>query len=360
MENLGVEQVARLPDPAFWAGKRVLLTGHTGFKGSWASLWLAQLGAEVHGVALAPEQSPNLYSALGALPQHRSRLLDIVEAEAVLAAVADVRPDLVLHMAAQPLVRASYADPARTFATNVQGTVNLLDALADAACAKAILIITTDKVYRNDGAGRRFVEGDALGGHDPYSASKAAAELVVAAYAHSRLAGVPVATARGGNVIGGGDWSLDRLVPDIWRALNADKPLHLRYPQATRPWQHVLDCLAGYFCFLEDLAMADPPRALNFGPAADDPPVSVVALADGMAREIGHARPWQQAPGMHPPEAPALALDSSLATASLGWRPRLGSEEALRWTSSWYRDFDAGEEAQALCVAQLQKYRELA
>jgi len=291
LENLGLKPMARLPDPKFWAGQRVLLTGHTGFKGSWASLWLEQLGADVQGLALAPVHSPDLYGQLGAIDRHHARLLDIADAVAVRAAVTEARPGLVLHMAAQPLVRASYADPARTFATNVQGTVNLLDALADTASAKAILIITTDKVYRNNGEGRRFVESDPLGGHDPYSASKAAAELATSAYAHSRLAGVPLATARGGNVIGGGDWSPDRLVPDVWRALHAAQPLQLRYPKATRPWQHVLDCLSGYFCFLEDLARAAPPRALNFGPAADDPPLTVADMAEGMAKSLGLAEP---------------------------------------------------------------------
>jgi CDP-glucose 4,6-dehydratase len=353
----------RLPDPGFWAGRRVLLTGHTGFKGSWAALWLEQMGAIVHGLALAPDHVPDLHSHLAPFRAHHSLIVDISDADAVRAAVAHTDPALVLHMAAQPLVRAAYADPARTFATNVQGTVNLLEALAEAPGLAAVLVVTTDKVYQNDsvsgGAGRRFVEADRLGGDDPYSASKAGTELVARAYAHSRLAHVPLATARGGNVIGGGDWSADRLVPDVWRALHAGAPLQLRYPQATRPWQHVLDCLSGYFCFLETLSTRPAsPRALNFGPAADDPPLAVAAVADAMGEALGLPEPWQAAPGVHPPEAPALALDSGAATTHLGWQPRLGARQALAWTADWYRGFDAGTSARALCLGQLAAYQE--
>ncbi len=348
----------RLPDPGFWAGQRVLLTGHTGFKGSWAALWLEQMGAIVHGLALAPDHVPDLHSRLTPFKAHHSLILDITDAAAVRDAVEHTRPSLVLHMAAQPLVRAAYADPARTFATNVQGTVNLLEALVSAPDLKAALIVTTDKVYRNTGEGRRFTEGDPLGGDDPYSASKAGTELVTAAYAHSRLGHLPLATARGGNVIGGGDWSTDRLIPDVWRALHAGQPLQLRYPAATRPWQHVLDCLSGYFCFLETLA-AEPnaPRALNFGPAAEDPPLPVATVADAMSSALGLPTPWQQAPGLHPPEAPALALDSSAAATHLGWQPRLTGAQALQWTADWYRGFDAGTPARDLCRAQLAAYQ---
>jgi CDP-glucose 4,6-dehydratase len=348
----------RRPDSQFWAGRRVLLTGHTGFKGSWAALWLTRMGAEVTGLALAPDHVPHLYGQLQ--PALRSHLVDIVDAGAVRAVVADARPELVLHMAAQPLVRAGYADPARTFAVNVQGTVNLLDALADVPAPQAVLVVTTDKVYRNDGTGRRFVESDPLGGEDPYAASKAAAEMVVEAYANSRLRDVPLATARGGNVIGGGDWSADRLVPDVWRALHAGRALQLRYPAATRPWQHVLDCLSGYFCFLEALANSpEAPRALNFGPAPDDAAVTVADVAEVMGAALGLERPWETAPGTHPKEAPALALDSAAAAASLGWYPRLPGIEALAWTADWYRGFDAGTPARALSLAQLSAYEAL-
>ncbi|WP_439534556.1 CDP-glucose 4,6-dehydratase [Polymorphobacter sp.] len=360
MAHQKAPQKPRLPDRGFWRGQRVLLTGHTGFKGSWAALWLEQMGAIVHGLALAPDHVPDLHSQLAPFRAHHSMIEDITDAAAVRAAIDHARPTLVLHMAAQPLVRAAYADPARTFATNVQGTVNLLDALAGSPDVKAALVVTTDKVYRNTGCGRRFVESDPLGGEDPYSASKAGTELVTAAYAHSRLKTLPLATARGGNVIGGGDWSADRLIPDVWRALHAGQPLQLRYPAATRPWQHVLDCLAGYFIHLEALATtADAPRALNFGPAADDPALPVAEVAEVMAKALGLPEPWQQAPGLHPPEAPALALDSAAATARLGWRPRLAGAEALQWTADWYRGFDAGTPARALSLAQLSAYEAL-
>ena len=346
-------------DAAFWAGQRVLLTGHTGFKGSWAGLWLERLGAEVHGLALAPDHVPDLYAPLAPFAGATSTIADINDVDAVRAAVAAARPTLVLHMAAQPLVRRSYAEPLLTFATNVTGTAHLLDALRGAPDLLAVLVVTTDKVYRNDGSGRRFVESDPLGGHDPYSASKAGTELVTAAYADSYFtkAGVAVATARGGNVVGGGDWSADRLVPDVWRALHSGVPLQLRYPQATRPWQHVLDCLSGYFAYLEALASrAGLPRALNFGPAADDAPVTVAQVADTVAAALGNGTGWVQAPGDHPAEAPALALDAGAAMAALGWRPRLDAREALEWSADWYRGYDAGVAPRTLCLDQLDAY----
>jgi CDP-glucose 4,6-dehydratase len=340
----------------FWRRQRVLLTGHTGFKGSWAALWLEQLGAEVHGLSLAPDHVPDLHSRLAPFAGATSTIADINDAAAVRAAVVAARPTLALHMAAQPLVRRSYAEPALTFATNVTGTAHVLDALRAAPDLKAVLVVTTDKVYRNDGSGRRFVESDPLGGHDPYSASKAGTELVAAAFADSYFskAGVALATARGGNVVGGGDWSADRLVPDVWRALHAGVPLELRYPQATRPWQHVLDCLSGYLMFLEALATRPGlPRALNFGPAADDVPVTVAAVADIVAAALGSSTGWVPAPGDHPAEAPALALDAAAAMATLDWRPRLDARTALQWSADWYRGFDAGQAPRALCLAQL-------
>ena len=347
-------------NPGFWAGQRVLLTGHTGFKGSWASLWLERLGAEVHGLALAPDHVPDLLSRLAPFKGATSTIADINDTQAVRRAVAAARPTLALHMAAQPLVRRSYADPVATFATNVTGTANVLQALREAPDLKAVLVVTTDKVYCNSGEGRRFVETDPLGGHDPYSASKAGTELVAAAYRDSffRGAGVALATARAGNVVGGGDWSADRLVPDVWRALHAGKALELRYPQATRPWQHVLDCLAGYFAYLEALAThANPPPALNFGP--EEAPVTVAEVAEIVGKALGLPHSWRQSPGDPPPEAPTLALDSSLATRTLGWQPRLAPHDALEWSADWYRRFDAGEAARTLCLAQLAEWESL-
>jgi CDP-glucose 4,6-dehydratase len=282
MENLGVSVASRLPDPAFWAGKRVLVTGHTGFKGSWLTLWLSQMGAEVTGVALPPDGAPNHFSMARVAEVCRSEIIDLRDANEMHLIISETKPDIVLHLGAQALVRRSYRDPAGTFATNVQGTVNLLDALAEAGSARAILVVTSDKVYANDESGRAFREEDKLGGHDPYSLSKAASEHVVAAYRAARFAnsGTAIATARGGNVIGGGDYSEDRIVPDIVRAARSDQPLVLRNPKATRPWQHVLDCLAGYLVFAEILATGgDYPQALNIGP---DPtqPITVSDIAD--------------------------------------------------------------------------------
>ena len=349
--------------PGFWARQRVLLTGHTGFKGSWASLWLERMGAEVHGLALAPDHTPDLYTHLAPFAGATSTIADINDLPAVRRAIDAARPTLALHMAAQPLVRRSYAQPLETFATNVTGTAHILEALRDAPDLRAALIVTTDKVYRNTGTGRRFIESDPLGGHDPYSASKAGTEMVAAAYADSYFTAksIPVATARAGNVVGGGDWSADRLVPDVWRALHAGTLLELRYPHATRPWQHVLDCLAGYFTYLETLATSqNAPRALNFGPAETESPVTVAQVADIVGAALNLPRPWQQAPGTHPAEAPALALDASAAARSLGWHPKLTPIAALHWSADWFRDYDSGANPRAITLAQISAYEALA
>ncbi|MEM0944639.1 MAG: CDP-glucose 4,6-dehydratase, partial [Pseudomonadota bacterium] len=270
--------------PAFWRGRRVLLTGHTGFKGAWAGAWLGRMGAEVTGFALAPQTQPALFEMLD-FPG-RSIIGDLRDPAAISQAVADADPEIVIHMAAQPLVRQSYADPVETYGTNVMGTVHLLEALKPAPAGR-ILVVTSDKVYENDETGRAFAEGDRLGGHDPYAASKAATEIVVASYRRSFFAeaGVALATARGGNVIGGGDFSADRLVPDIARALAAGRPVELRNPQATRPWQHVLDCLSGYLTYLE--ALPDAPAALNFGPADPADALSVAEVTGAMNAALG-------------------------------------------------------------------------
>jgi CDP-glucose 4,6-dehydratase len=351
----------RLPDPAFWRGRRVLLTGHTGFKGAWAALWLERLGAEVHGFALPAESGPCLWPALGTRLLAGETLGDLGDRDALGTAVAAARPQIVLHMAAQALVRRGFADPVGTFATNALGTAHLLEALRGAGGLEAILVVTTDKVYANDGSGRAMVEGDRLGGADPYSASKAAAELIARSYGLSFFepAGVPVATARAGNVIGGGDWAEDRLVPDVWRAARAGEALRLRAPHAGRPWQHVLEPLAGYLVYLEGLAAgADPPRALNFGPAPDTT-MTVAALAEAIGSALGNDRLWVADPGPHPPEATTLSLDISLARASLGWTPRLDARAAAGWTAGWYSGFAAGASARDLCGAQIDDYEAL-
>ena len=348
------------PSAGFWAGKRVLLTGHTGFKGSWAAVWLARLGAQAAGPALAPNQTPALFDLAGVGGLVESLIVDLRDAGAVERALAGREFDLVLHMAAQPIVRASIEDPVGTFASNVMGTAHLLQTLRGQPALKAALCITSDKVYANAETGRAFVETDALGGKDPYSASKAASEIVVQSFARSFFdrAGVPVATARGGNVIGGGDFSRDRLVADIVRAGASQGATVLRHPEATRPWQHVLDCVAGYLVYLERLA-ADPqaPRALNFGPRPGGPEVTVGELATRAVEALG-ARPWVHEPDPHSLEAKSLGIDAGQARRVLGFESRLDAPVAVEWTMDWYRRQADGEDALALVQAQITRYEE--
>lgn len=349
------------PDPRFWSGKKILLTGHSGFKGAWAALWLHRLGAEVHGLALAPQTDPSLWREAGEEILTSEQLHDIGDINAVRRAVDAVQPELVLHMAAQALVRQSYADPLGTVATNTMGTANLLEALRPVEGLKAALIVTTDKVYADVGASRDFVESDRLGGHDPYSASKAAAELITQSFATSFFAprAIPVVTARAGNVVGGGDWSDDRLVPDLWRAARNGVPLSLRSPHATRPWQHVLDPLAGYFRYLERLASGDDlPLALNFGPLPGTP-MTVAQVAEEMAAALGIEQGWQPDAREHPPEMQWLSIDPAEAGRSLGWTPRLDSRETIAWTARWYDDHRRGTPAKTLCLQQIHEYENL-
>ena len=347
------------PDPAFWSGKRVLVTGHTGFKGGWLVRWLAAMCADVTGLALPPEGEPNLFALAGIAGACRSRFVDLRDTPALRSAVAEARPEIGLHLAAQALVRRSYRDPAETFSTNVQGSVNLLEALADAPDLRTLLVVTSDKVYRNDETGRAFVENDPLGGHDPYSLSKAACEHAVAAWRASRYAarGVALATVRGGNVIGGGDFSEDRIVPDIVRAAGSGRPLVLRSPDATRPWQHVLDCLSGYLVYAERLTR-DPaaPTALNVGPDPGADP-TVADIAERLLPALGAAEPWQLDPAAAgaPKEMARLSLDPSLAR-SLGIRDRLPGTLALDWTAEWYAGWRQGEPAEALVDRQIERY----
>lgn len=346
------------PDPAFWSGKRVLLTGHTGFKGSWAAIWLSRMGASVTGLALPPDQQPSLFELAGVEGLTRSLLADLRDPQAIAAKLGDEGFDLVLHMAAQPIVRTSIEDPIGTFGTNVMGTAHLLQALRAQAALKAALVVTSDKVYANAETGRAFAEADALGGKDPYSASKAAAEIVTQSFARSyfEAAGVPVATARGGNVIGGGDFSRDRLVADMVRAARGQETVVLRHPEATRPWQHVLDCVAGYLVHLQALA-TDPgaPRALNFGPRAGGAEVTVGELATLGVEALG-ARPWRHEPDPASIEAQSLAIDASLAKRALGFESRLDAPQAVRLTMDWYRRQANGEPALDLCREQIAAY----
>jgi CDP-glucose 4,6-dehydratase len=352
---------------SFWQDRRVLLTGHTGFKGSWLTCCLNRLGAEVFGFALAPESEPNLFTALAGSRRVTSWIGDIRDERALAGAVATARPSVVIHMAAQALVRRSYRAPSDTMHANVTGTINVLEALRGNAAAMAgldaILVVTTDKVYRNPENGQSFDESAPLGGHDPYSASKAAAEILTDSWARSFFApaGIPVATARAGNVVGGGDWSGDRLVPDLWRAAKADKAAALRNPAATRPWQFVLEPLYGYLGYVEALAGPDGsrlPRALNFGPAAGDI-LTVGEASDIVLAGLGSNRGWTLAEGAQPHEAAHLALDAGLAERTLGWKAKLDSKEALRWSVEWYRAFDAGQDAAPITSEQIDRYEAL-
>jgi CDP-glucose 4,6-dehydratase len=345
-------------DPGFWSGKRVLLTGHTGFKGSWASIWLSGMGAKVTGLALAPDQNPSLSHLAGVETIVESLLVDLRDAGAVEAALAGRAFDLVLHMAAQPIVRASIEDPVATFGSNIMGTAHLLQALRAQKALQAVLVVTSDKVYANAETGRAFVEADALGGKDPYSASKAAAEIVTQSFARSFFdaAGVPVATARGGNVIGGGDFSRDRLVADIVRAARGQETVVLRHPEATRPWQHVLDCVAGYLIMLRALATdAATPRAMNFGPKPGGPQVTVGELATLGVQALG-AQPWRHEPDPNSLEAKALGIDAGLARRALGFESRLDAPAAVALTMDWYRRQANGEAAFDLCREQIAAY----
>ncbi|HEV7577166.1 MAG TPA: CDP-glucose 4,6-dehydratase [Caldimonas sp.] len=342
------------PDRSFWRGKRVLLTGHTGFKGAWLALWLRRLGAEVTGLALRAAD-PSLYRLVDLETTIASRVVDLRDAAAVAAAVRAARPEIVFHLAAQALVRASYRDPLATFATNTMGTAHLLDALRDAADVRVAVVVTTDKVYRNREWAYPYREDDALGGHDPYSASKAAAELVAASYRSAFLAaqGVAIATARAGNVIGGGDWCEDRLIPDAVRAWSTGTVLRVRRSSAVRPWQHVLDPLAGYLRLAQKLwdssARAD---AYNFGPRTDEAASvgEVIALARA-AYGVGEWSADAEAGGPH--EAGRLALEVARARSELGVAARWSLAEAVERTMRWYRRQHEGFAAQTLCDADI-------
>lgn len=344
----------------FWNGRRVLLTGHTGFKGAWAGAWLREARAEVLGVALPPETVPSLVTLL---PGHLESgvLGDLRDRSFVEEVISSFQPELVLHMAAQSLVRRSYAEPVETFATNVMGTVNLLQELRGATALRAVLVITSDKVYENSDKGRAFQESSRLGGADPYSASKAATELVVSSFARTYFEpiGIPLATARAGNVIGGGDWSADRLVPDFWRARRDGRCIELRYPSATRPWQHVLEPLGGYLLYLERLATASAgtvPTSLNFGPLMHES-MTVAEVVEELSALSGTPG-WKRAAGYHPPEKALLAVDARQAQKALGWTPRLDVKEALAWTVDWYNAFDRGANMAEFTLSQIRNYQD--
>lgn len=357
MEDLGLNR-------GFWRDRRVLVTGHSGFKGGWLSLWLQALGAKVAGFSLPPATKPSLFDVCRVAEGMDSRFADLRDRQQVLAAVRAADPEIVLHLAAQPLVRQSYADPVDTYLTNVMGTVHLLEAVRKSPAVRAVVVVTSDKTYENREWDWAYRESDPLGGSDPYGSSKACAELVSAAYRHAffhaaRHAehGVAIATARAGNVIGGGDWAADRLVPDCLRAIDTGARLALRYPDAVRPWQHVLEPLSGYLLLAERLHAhgAAFAEAWNFGPADEDMrPVRWVV--DELLRACGSRLSWEREASPQPHEANCLKVDASKARARLGWRTRWTLPAALEQTGAWHKAYRADADMRAVTLGQVGEF----
>jgi CDP-glucose 4,6-dehydratase len=341
----------------FFRGRRVLVTGHTGFKGSWLSLWLAERGAQVTGFSLAPPTSPSLFVQANVAARLDSIEGDVRDLAALERAFSRANPEIVLHLAAQPLVRASYADPVETYSTNVMGTVHVLECVRKSKGVLATVVVTSDKCYENREWIWGYRECDALGGHDPYSSSKGCAEIVASAYSRSFFGSSRLATARAGNVIGGGDWAADRLLPDLARAAASGVPARIRSPRSVRPWQHVIEALHGYLLLAERL-VNEPERfatPYNFGPPAADMR-SVGEVLELWSKHWPGESHWVLDAADHVHEARLLALDSTKAQRELSWHPRLGTETAVRWTADWYRAVAAGADPYALCVEQIQSF----
>jgi CDP-glucose 4,6-dehydratase len=350
-----------------WTGRRVFLTGHTGFKGSWLSLWLSQLGARVRGYSLDPCTEPNLFTlaSVGSIVEDvRGDIRDSANLE---NSMRDFAPEVVFHLAAQPIVRRSYADPAGTYATNVLGTVHVLEAVRRTPSVRAVVCVTTDKVYQNQEWVWPYRETDRLGGYDPYASSKACAEIVSAAYRSSFFSSgrfhehqVSLATARAGNVIGGGDWSEDRLIPDLVRGFCSRVPVLIRRSNAIRPWQHVLEPLRGYLMLAEGLLAQDTrcASAYNFGPRDEDT-WPVERIANKLVQTWGDGAAWTHDPDAGPHEAHYLRLDASKAHIELGWESRFATETALEWTIDWYRAWHKGEDVLEFTAEQIEEYKKL-
>jgi CDP-glucose 4,6-dehydratase len=347
-------------DSGFWRNRRVLITGHTGFKGAWLSLWLQSMGAQVTGVSRRPPTAPSLYELAGVGAGMQEREVDVRDRRALSEAIAECGPEVVLHMAAQPMVRRSLLDPVLTYEINVMGTVNVLEAVRQAGeGVRAVVVVTSDKCYENSGEGsQRFGEDDPLGGDDPYSSSKACAELVSAAYRRSYFGGESapqLATARAGNVIGGGDWGEDRLLPDAVRALEAGLPLLVRNPHATRPWQHVLNPLGGYLLLAQALCeRGDLARGWNFGPRPGDAK-PVEWIVDRLSELWEGAFRWQRDTGANPPEATRLELDSARSERELGWQPSLDLQEALALFVEWEAARLGGQDMRLVTLGQIER-----
>ncbi len=351
-------------DKEFWEGKRVLITGHTGFKGSWLSMMLHKLGSEIYGYALDPPTHPNLFEEAGISELVSSHIGDIRNYGELLSFVEHVKPEIVIHMAAQPLVRESYRNPVETYAVNVMGTVNLLEAVRDVCGVKAVINVTTDKCYENKEWHWGYRENEPLGGYDPYSSSKGCSEIITAAYRSSffnageyKNHGVAVATARAGNVIGGGDWAEDRLIPDFVRAVTKGEEVRIRSPYAIRPWQHVLDPLAGYLMLAEQLYSQGPDYAepWNFGPGESDAR-NVGWIAERFKELWGEGFSYAIDTNPQPHEATYLKLDCSKARTILGWEPQWGLEKALKLTVQWYSTWFSKEDVRTISAQQIEEY----
>ncbi|WP_428311604.1 CDP-glucose 4,6-dehydratase [Hydrocarboniphaga sp.] len=351
--------------PAFWSGKRVFLTGHTGFKGSWLSLWLQAMGAKVSGFALAPETQPSLFDEAKVADGMQSRFGDIRDYEALSAALREAQPEIVIHMAAQALVRYSYTHPVETYAVNVMGTVHLLEAVRQCPGVRAVVSVTSDKCYDNKEWHWGYREDEPMGGYDPYSNSKGCAELVTASYRQSYFNperysqhGVALASARAGNVIGGGDWALDRLIPDFIRAISQGTAVTIRSPHAIRPWQHVLEPLSGYLTLAETLYTkgADYAEGWNFGPADSDAR-PVEWIVDRITRRWGDGASWNLDQAPQPHEAHYLKLDCSKARARLNWQPRWNLETTIDRIIDWHKAQLSGADVRAVTLQQIDEYQ---
>lgn len=351
-------------NPTFWKGKTVLVTGHTGFKGSWLSVWLQKLDANVIGYSLAPITAPSMYEAARVAEGMTSVEADILDLGRLTQAIEEHRPEIVIHMAAQALVRAAYAEPVQTFRTNVIGTANVLEAVRQQDCVKAVVSVTSDKCYRNNEWVWAYRENDRLGGHDPYSSSKACAELVISSYRDAYFGAeaqerprMMLASTRSGNVIGGGDWSRDRLVPDILKAIVRAESVQIRRPDATRPWQFVLEPLRGYLDVAERLwnGESEFAGAWNFGPDIEQIfPVSWIA--EHLTGRWGEGASWTRDHDEHPHEAHCLQLDCTKAKSLLGWSPVLDLATTLDWIVEWHRAFENGDDVRALTEGQIERY----
>lgn len=357
----GIDRMASGVNPAFWRGKKVFLTGHTGFKGSWLSLWLQNMGAQIKGFSLEPPTKPALFEQARVADGMQSQLGDIRNLAVLTESMRTFSPDILIHMAAQPLVRLSYLEPVETYATNVMGTVHMLEAARQCSALKAIVNVTTDKCYENQEWVWGYRENEPMGGHDPYSSSKACSELITAAYRNSFFNtpdSAALASARAGNVIGGGDWASDRLIPDVLRSFERQQPVIIRNPEAIRPWQHVLEPLSAYLLLAEKLYLkgASYAEAWNFGPRDEDVK-TVEWILDYMSRQWGKGANWKVDNSSQLHEAQLLKLDISKTATRLGWRPRWSLEQALNSIIEWQQCWLSAGNVQKICLDQIEAYQ---